>query len=88
LIFLGMRRGIRRHLQGTVLIVALALAISLFYGLYIGNIGTAYRMRIQVWLLAAPFVGWGWERYWNRRPRPVQRLQVARRIPQPTGKIA
>jgi hypothetical protein len=77
LIFVGIRRGLRRHFQGTVLVTALALAISLFYGLYMGNIGTAYRMRMQVWLLAAPFVGWGWEQFRRRRLAPVRRWNAA-----------
>ena len=44
-----------RNFQGTILLIVMSLAITLFYGLWIANIGTAYRMRVQVWLFWAIF---------------------------------
>jgi hypothetical protein len=73
LILLGMRRGLRRHFQGSILLIVLIVVVSLFYGIFLGNIGTAYRMRIQVWLLGALFVGWGWEQYKESRRKRTPR---------------
>jgi len=60
LVLLGMREGLRRNFQGTLLILVTTLAIASFYALWIANIGTAYRLRVQVWVLWAVFAGWGW----------------------------
>jgi hypothetical protein len=51
--------------------------LIVFYGIYVGNIGTAYRMRIQVWLLASLFVGWGWEQVRSTSRKPERRWRVA-----------
>jgi hypothetical protein len=59
-VFLGLKQVWRRHPQGAVLLILLSVAICCFYAIFAGNIGTAYRMRIQVWLLWAPLAGWGW----------------------------
>jgi hypothetical protein len=59
-VFLGLKQVWRRHPQGAVLLILLSAAICCFYAIFAGNIGTAYRMRIQVWLLWAPLAGWGW----------------------------
>jgi hypothetical protein len=68
LVLLGMREGLRRNFQGTLLILVTTLAIAGFYALWIANIGTAYRLRVQVWVLWAVFAGWGWSvlRGWDR----------------------
>ncbi|MBV9126174.1 MAG: glycosyltransferase family 39 protein [Planctomycetes bacterium] len=60
-ILVGIRRAWSRNFRGTVPLIAFTVAISCFYALFIGNIGTAYRERIQVWLLWAPFAGMGWD---------------------------
>lgn len=60
-LLLGMVRGLRRNFQGSILLVTMSMAICIFYAIFIGNIGTAYRLRIQVWVLWAVFAGWGWE---------------------------
>jgi hypothetical protein len=62
---LGLGAAFRRHFQGTILIVALIVALCCYYGLMVGNIGTAVRMRTQVWLLVAIFAGIGWRRYYS-----------------------
>jgi hypothetical protein len=61
LVLVGMLKTVRRNPQGTLLILGVSLAICGFYALFMGNIGTAYRLRVQVWLLWAVFAGVGWE---------------------------
>jgi hypothetical protein len=56
----GIRAGLRKNMPGTISLLVAILAISCFYSLWIGNVGTVYRMRIQVWILLAVFAGWGW----------------------------
>lgn len=80
----GMARGLKRNFQSSGLLLAAVIPISCLYALFSGNIGTAYRMRIQVWLLLAIFAGWGWEAW--RAPgagtegrRQVRRLGRARK---------
>ncbi len=68
LILFGLRRGWQQNKQGVFFLLGLALMLSLFYALFVGNIGTAYRMRMQVWLLLSVFVGMGWE-WWLARWR-------------------
>ena len=65
LIFFGFREGLKRNFSGSILIALLTLGMVGFYGLFVGNAGTAYRLRAQVWLLWAVFSGW----YWDRRAR-------------------
>ncbi len=60
-VVLGIGRGLKRNPQGTIALAMAILAISCFYGLFAGNIGTAFRMRIQVWMFCAIFLGWGFE---------------------------
>jgi len=85
LVFLGVREGLRRNLQGTLLILVTTLAIAGFYALWIANIGTAYRLRVQVWVLWAVFAGWGWSvlqgwqpalRDWSETGRQRRRAEV------------
>jgi len=58
----GLRRGAGSNPQGTVFLVLAMLAICCLYALFMGNIGTAYRVRIQVWAIIALFAGWGWHK--------------------------
>ena len=60
-ILIGMTRAMRRNTQGSLLIIAISIGLCLFYAVWIANVGTAYRMRVQAWLLWAPFFGMGWE---------------------------
>jgi hypothetical protein len=61
LVLAGMVRGLRRNPQACLVLILTSLAMVAFYALLVGNIGTAYRMRVQVWLLWAVFAGIGWE---------------------------
>ncbi len=73
MILRGMRRGLKQQFQGTVLIIVITGVVTLLYGVFAGNIGTVYRMRIQVWLFWSIFVGWG---------RKQHQTQPVRRMPQ------
>lgn len=53
---------------GSFLLLAPAIAMCCLYSVFLGNIGTAYRMRIQLWLLMAPFVAAGWQMLKGHRP--------------------
>lgn len=67
LMLVGVRRSWRENKQGVFFLLALSATLCLFYALFVGNIGTAYRMRMQVWLLMSVFVGIGWEWWHGRR---------------------
>jgi hypothetical protein len=71
LVLMGMVRGLRHNPQACLVLVLTTLAMVAFYGLLVGNIGTAYRMRVQVWLLWAVFAGMGWELLPRRKFRAV-----------------
>ncbi len=70
LVLIGMREGLRKNFQGTILLIVTTVAISCFYALWIANVGTAYRLRVQVWVLWAVFAGWGWSvvQQWRAEP--------------------
>ena len=73
--FAGIRRGLKRNPQGSITLLAGAASMSLLYALFAGNIGVVYRMRIQVWLILAIFIGWGWEAQQERsRQRALSNL--------------
>jgi hypothetical protein len=57
----GALRGSRRNPQGTLFLALTSVAICCVYALFVGNIGTAYRLRIQVWAIGAIFAGLGWK---------------------------
>jgi hypothetical protein len=82
LVVAGAVRGFRVNRAGTVLLVAATGGMCIVYALVSGNIGIAYRMRTQVWLLWAPLAAWGWEVWREKRqmarrvrPRPLRRLR-------------
>lgn len=77
LLLIGMVRGLRQNFQGSIMLIAMSVALCVFYALLSGNIGTAYRFRIQVWVLWAVFAGWGWEWFQERR----ERGRIIRRVP-------
>lgn len=79
LVLVGLARMLRRNYQGCMLIIAATVAMVLFYGIFIGNIGTAYRMRSQVWLLWAVFAGIGWETLLGRPAFPIPSRRAIRR---------
>lgn len=57
-IFMGMKIGLKKNFQGSILLIILTLSMSFLYAIVIGNAGTAYRMRAQVWLFWVLFLGW------------------------------
>lgn len=67
----GIVRGMKKNIQGTLFLLLSALLVTCFYSIFVGNIGTAYRMRIQVWAVLAIFAGWGW--YRDEAPVPLPR---------------
>ena len=69
LMALGMVRGLRVNRPGTMVLLVASAGMCVVYSLLAGNIGTAYRMRSQVWLLWAPFAAWGWQVWQERRRR-------------------
>lgn len=78
LIVVGMLRARRANWQGTAFLVVMTAGMCVVYALVSGNIGVAYRMRSQVWLLWAPFAAWGWEVWWQRRWHAKEALREAR----------
>lgn len=76
----GMKRGLSRNYQGSLLIIAMTASICILYALFMGNIGTAYRMRAQVWLLWAVFAGLGWEQKYERRLAQLESRQLRGQI--------
>ncbi len=96
-VLIGMGQGLTRNPQAVVFLLALTIGMTCFYGICVGNIGTAYRMRVQVWLMWAPFVGIGLESLLpksrfelgtsrRRRASTVvsQRSTIDRRLREPT----
>lgn len=71
MLIIGMVRGLRRNFQGSSVLIAMSLAMCVVYALLVGNVGTAYRERTQVWVLWAVFAGWGWE--WLQERRRMKR---------------
>ena len=52
---LGAIKAIRRNFHASIPILAAIAAMACFYSVFLGNVGIAYRMRIQIWLLMAVF---------------------------------
>ncbi len=77
LMVLGIRRALKSNRPGTVFLLLMTAGMCVVYALLAANVGTAYRMRSQVWLLWAPFAAWGWE-VWRERRRPARRARLAR----------
>jgi hypothetical protein len=69
LVVIGIRRAIRLNRPGTLFLLLMTGGMCVIYALLAANVGTAYRMRSQVWLLWAPFATWGWEVWRERRYR-------------------
>ena len=77
LIVVGIRRALKSNRPGTVFLLLMTAGMCVVYALLAANVGTAYRMRSQVWLLWAPFAAWGLE-VWRERRRPARRGRLAR----------
>jgi hypothetical protein len=78
LVGVGLARSFRIDRPGTVMLMAATGGMCVVYALLSGNIGIAYRMRTQVWLLWAPFAAWGWE-VWRERRRGPSHERVGHR---------
>lgn len=61
-VFRGIRRAVTANPAATAFLLLFLVTICCLYALAIGNIGTAYRMRAQVWAVFALFAAWGWTR--------------------------
>lgn len=77
-IFVGVRESLRRNFRASIVPILAAVILCLFYALFVANIGTAYRMRIQVWLMWSIFLGIGWERLAGRPAFVVRRVRRKR----------
>jgi hypothetical protein len=84
LIVVGIRRAMRLNRPGTVFLLLMSGGMCAVYALLAANVGTAYRMRSQVWLLLAPFAAWGWE-VWRERRRKAEQERLARRAARVVG---
>jgi hypothetical protein len=88
LVLVGIIRGMRVNGSGTAFLVILTAAICSVFAVLSGNVGTAYRMRTQVWLFWAPFAVWGWE-VWRERLRerraPARERRFERVARHPAG---
>lgn len=71
LIVVGVVRAQLSNRAGTFFVLLLTVGMCVIYALLAANVGTAYRMRSQVWLFWAPFAAWGWE-VWRQRPSGVR----------------
>jgi hypothetical protein len=85
LVAVGMARSFRVNRPGSVMLMAATGGMCIVYALMSGNIGIAYRMRTQVWLLWAPLAAWGWETWRERRRRGGGVRLAGRRPPVATG---
>ena len=84
LIVVGIRRALRLNRSGTVFLLVMSGGMCAVYALLAANVGTAYRMRSQVWLLWAPFAALGWE-VWRERRRQARQGRLPRRGPRVVG---
>jgi hypothetical protein len=84
LMVVGISRALKSNRPGTVFLLLMTSGMCITYALLAANVGTAYRMRSQVWLLWAPFAAWGWE-VWRERRRPARQGPSARRGSQVVG---
>jgi hypothetical protein len=82
----GLRRVWRAHRPGALLLAATSAGICSIYALLSGNIGVAYRMRTQVWLLWAPLMAIGWHE-WRRRKSLPGRSSVPGIRPSASGRV-
>jgi hypothetical protein len=85
LMVVGIRRALKANRPGTVFLLLMTAGMCVIYALLAANVGTAYRMRSQVWLLWAPFAAWGWEVWRERRRRPARQPRLARGSPRVVG---
>ncbi len=77
LIVAGISRALKLNRPGVLFLLLLTAGMCATYALLAANVGTAYRMRSQVWLLWAPFAAWGWE-VWRERRRLARQGRLVR----------
>jgi len=80
LMVVGINRALKSNRPGTVFLLLMTGGMCVVYALLAANVGTAYRMRSQVWLLWAPFAAWGGE-VWRERRRQARRARLPDRHP-------
>lgn len=56
----GMLYTIRRHLRDALVVFLFVVQLTAFYGVFIGNVGTAHRQRTQIFIFYAIFTCVGW----------------------------
>jgi len=69
LVVIGIVRALKSNRPGTVFLLLMTAGMCVIYAFLVANVGTAYRMRSQIWLLWAPFAMWGWQVWRERRRR-------------------
>ncbi len=84
LMVVGISRALKSNRPGTVFLLLMTAGMCVVYALLAANVGTAYRMRSQVWLLWAPFASWGWE-VWRERSRQTRKERSAGLHPRLSG---
>jgi 4-amino-4-deoxy-L-arabinose transferase-like glycosyltransferase len=63
----GMTYAVRRHLRNALIIFLFVVQLTCFYGIFIGNVGTAHRQRTQVFVFYMIFTSVGIARWRNRK---------------------
>lgn len=71
MVLLGMKRGLRVNFAGTLFIIMATAGMCAVYALLATNVGVAFRMRTQIWLLWVPFAAWGLH-IWRERRRAAR----------------
>ncbi len=65
---IGFVYTLRNHLRDALVVFLFVLQLTCFYGIFVGNVGTAYRQRTQVFLFYIMFTSVGWV-YTRRRKK-------------------
>ncbi len=82
-LIIGLSYTIKYKLRDAMSLLLFCLLLAIGYGLFQGNIGTAYRHRIQIQVFLFIFVAVGWvvwgERSENKRILDIQRDKAIRR---------
>ena len=76
LLLMGLAYTIRNNLRRSLGILIFSLMLTLAYSIFQGNIGTAYRHRIQIQVFLFIFVGVGWTLVQERRENKKMLTEV------------
>jgi hypothetical protein len=60
LLIIGLNYTVRNHLRTAMPILLFALMLTIFYSLFQGNVGMAYRQRVQIQVFLFIFIAAGW----------------------------